>query len=148
MTLGKRLEGIEDSTKHKLIRKAVYLVSHLCFGTASMFLAALMYNNQAAHFAFALCILSASAWNGAGFYGEIFQPQQQPKSLPLLCEKVRSFADSESSNLMLSASVAGKVWATRYRSQVKEAAEGLVRSQEADRSHRTSNEETREADSK
>ena len=75
MTLGKRLEGIEDSTKHKLIRKAIYLVSHLCFGTISMFLAALMYNNQAAHFTFALCILSASAWNGAGFYGEDLLPQ-------------------------------------------------------------------------
>lgn len=76
MTIGKKLEGIQDDTKHKLIRKAVYLVSHLCFGAVTMFFAALMYYNHAAHFLFAVCILSASAWNGAGFYGELasFQP--------------------------------------------------------------------------
>lgn len=53
-----------------------------------MFFAALMYHNQIAHWVFALSMLAASAWNGAGFYG--------------------------------------KVWATKYTSQVQELAKARV----------------------
>ena len=100
MALGKKLASIRDQTHLELVRKAVYLLCHLGFGTLTMSFAALFYHNEAAHFTFCLsilrfvltgmsvfailracailqlkmtvCLCSASAWNGASFYSKVW----------------------------------------------------------------------------
>eukprot|EP00282_Hemiselmis_andersenii_P014290 CAMPEP_0114137926 /NCGR_PEP_ID=MMETSP0043_2-20121206/16033_1 /TAXON_ID=464988 /ORGANISM="Hemiselmis andersenii, Strain CCMP644" /LENGTH=364 /DNA_ID=CAMNT_0001231829 /DNA_START=73 /DNA_END=1167 /DNA_ORIENTATION=+ len=77
MAIGKSIAGVPDTTQQQLIRKAVYLLAHLGFGTGTMCFAALMYQNFYAHFLFAVCVMLASAWNGASFYGKVWALRYQ-----------------------------------------------------------------------
>eukprot|EP00290_Baffinella_frigidus_P018724 CAMPEP_0180216946 /NCGR_PEP_ID=MMETSP0987-20121128/16600_1 /TAXON_ID=697907 /ORGANISM="non described non described, Strain CCMP2293" /LENGTH=359 /DNA_ID=CAMNT_0022176305 /DNA_START=2 /DNA_END=1081 /DNA_ORIENTATION=- len=66
------LSKIRDPTAHQFVRKAVYLTIHALFGSIVMLFAALMYHSEAAHWAFAVAVCCASAWNGAGFYSKVW----------------------------------------------------------------------------
>eukprot|EP00293_Proteomonas_sulcata_P007630 CAMPEP_0184291346 /NCGR_PEP_ID=MMETSP1049-20130417/3395_1 /TAXON_ID=77928 /ORGANISM="Proteomonas sulcata, Strain CCMP704" /LENGTH=248 /DNA_ID=CAMNT_0026598779 /DNA_START=563 /DNA_END=1310 /DNA_ORIENTATION=- len=90
MAVGKPLTAVKDSTEHQLLRKAIYLAAHLCFGITSMYFACLMYHSQWAHWSFALCICSASAWNGASFYGKVWAAKYASQVMEQAAQQVES----------------------------------------------------------
>ena len=52
------------------VKRGVYMLVHLTFGSLTIAIASLFWNNQAAHFTFVLSLLCASAYNGATHYFE------------------------------------------------------------------------------
>jgi hypothetical protein len=66
------LRAIPDGTQLKLLKKAVYILSHFLFGTLTMGLAAVLFYSHHAHITFVCAIGVASAWNASTFYFEPF----------------------------------------------------------------------------
>ena len=83
LSMAPALSKLPDPTGHQFVRKAVYLTLHCLFGSVVMLFAGFMYHSQAAHWAFALAVCCASAWNGAGFYSKVWATLPPPP-LPLV----------------------------------------------------------------
>eukprot|EP00039_Didymoeca_costata_P007120 m.96495 g.96495 ORF g.96495 m.96495 type:complete len:385 (+) comp13548_c0_seq8:271-1425(+) len=56
----------------ELVKKTVYIFVHVVLSVLTMSIAVFFWENQLAHFVFIAAILTASAWNGAGFYFQVF----------------------------------------------------------------------------
>ena len=68
----KILRLVPDTSSYFWLKRGVYMLVHLTFGSLTIVLASLFWSNQAAHTTFALSLLCASAWNAAGFYFQVF----------------------------------------------------------------------------
>jgi len=62
-----------------LVRKSVYMMVHLCFGIITMYVATFLWRSQVAHGMFIVTLMVASAWNGAGFYFQLFSREYEQR---------------------------------------------------------------------
>ena len=69
---------------HDLIGKFVYVLCHLVFGTITISITFLWWNNHVAHFAFILTICTSTLWNGAGHYSAIFTNKCNVQTQPIV----------------------------------------------------------------
>ena len=61
------------------VRKSVYMMVHLCFGIITMYVATFLWRSQVAHGMFIVTLMVASAWNGAGFYFQLFSREYEQR---------------------------------------------------------------------
>ena len=55
-----------------LVKKFVYMMIHLTFGILTMVVASFFWRSQIGHGIFICTLVLASAWNGSGFYFQVF----------------------------------------------------------------------------
>lgn len=72
-TAGKLLSGLLQRYP-KILVQGVYLLIHLLYSLLTMCVSALMFKNQAAHFAWLVAICFGVAYNGADFYLKLLAP--------------------------------------------------------------------------
>ena len=73
----------------------MYMMVHLGFGIITMFVATFLWRSQVAHGMFIVTLMVASAWNGAGFYFQLFSREYEQRLEEKLEQKVLEKAETD-----------------------------------------------------
>jgi len=71
--LGKFFKRLLDRFP-KIVVQGVYLLIHLIYSSIGMGIAVILFHHRLAHFVYIVCLLAATAWNGAEFYLKAMGP--------------------------------------------------------------------------